>query len=75
MGLRIGWEEMRVVRMSERIRTGGKDRTHINSGIEVCEHITLPGAYNLGGSCEYVQPLEIYCEECEESYRFGIKVN
>lgn len=56
----------------------GLEPLHIDlydTGIDVCDHIHLPNAYEKPGSAEYVVDLELPCDGCGTTHIIGIKVN
>ena len=43
--------------------------------VEVCPHITIANGNLTDEPCEYIEKLQVYCEVCEQEYRFTIMVN
>ena len=56
------------------IRLYGFDNS---KGIEVCEHITLPEAREVGKDegYEYIEPLDIECKACGKVYSYRVAIN
>lgn len=55
-----------------RFRWEGSER---ETGVEICEHVTLPNAYETSGRGEYATTIDIHCAVCENTYTVTELIN
>jgi len=58
--------------MATKIRLSTLD---MEEPLDVCDHISIPNAYEEDDHSEYINLLHIYCSECDETYEFDVLVN